>query len=81
MCRPAAQQTPGRSIPKIIRIGDPLEIQYPMLENCRLGLTESVHERYWKMRHPSRLLALGRAILSFQPSMLKGPENVKINLR
>ena len=46
----------------IIWIGDPLKI----FENRKLGLSESVHERYWKMQHPSCLLALGLAILSFQ---------------
>ena len=41
-------------------------IQHPKFENRRLGLIESVHESYWKMQHPSRLLALGWVILSFQ---------------
>ena len=37
----------------IIWKGDPLEIQYPKFENSRLALSESIHQRYWKMRHPS----------------------------
>ena len=46
--------------------GNPLELQHPKFENSRLCLTESVHGRCLKMRHPSRLLALGWVILSFQ---------------
>ena len=37
---------------------DPLEIQHPKLENNRRGFIESVHERQWHTRHPSRRLAL-----------------------
>ena len=47
----------GHSINNVKR--DPLEIQHPKYEKHRLGLIESVHERYWKMGHLSRPLALG----------------------
>ena len=27
-----------------------IKVKYPQFENSRLGLIESFHERYWKMR-------------------------------
>lgn len=37
----------------------------------KLDVPESVHNRYWMMRHPSRLLATGRATLCVQKDSLK----------
>ena len=30
-----------------------VKVKYPQFENSRLGLIESLHERYWKMRQLS----------------------------
>ena len=35
-----------------------VKIKYPQFENSRLGLIESFHERYWKMRQLSCPLSL-----------------------
>ena len=35
-----------------------VRVKYPQLENNRLGLIESFHERYWKMRQLSCPLGL-----------------------
>ena len=35
-----------------------VKVKYPQFENSRLGLIESFHERYWKMRQLSRPLSL-----------------------
>ena len=43
-----------------------LAIEHPTFENSRLGLIESVLERYWQMRHPPRRLAPGWALLCSQ---------------
>ena len=48
------------------------------LENIRLGMIESVTERYWKMQPPSLPLAPAYAVFCFkmfEPNSPKEPEN------
>lgn len=53
-----------------------LEIQTPNFKTSGLGMYESVHAKYWMMRHPSYLLAPRSDIIYIQSTTV--PKDRKI---